>query len=297
MNVRDDWVAQVHRDFFPFAIRTDEQGEFAGHSRFLGAGALRIGSVVAGPHSVWVSRANSEATRSDMVKLLWLQEGSASVERGAEGWQIHAGQWMAYAVDSPYQFHSTVATRFCTVVCHRKLLGLPDRVAQGFAPAAIDGLALIAQQTIQTALTQQLQMTEAFERVLVFSIQQSVLDLPGHDDREPPHGVQQRHVLAEARRLVQAHFHDPQLHADAIAARLGVSRRSLFTAFAKDSDSPGRYIQECRLVAARQQLLSTAGARSNLTALAMQVGFNDSAHFSRLYRKRFGEAPSETRAA
>ena len=57
-------------------------------------------------------------------------------------------------------------------------------------------------------------------------------------------------------------------------------------------DIPGGYLQDLRLRKAQSLLLSTGEA---VKTVAARVGYPDEFHFSRLFRKRFGQAPSAFR--
>ncbi|WP_127090990.1 helix-turn-helix domain-containing protein [Aquabacter cavernae] len=77
----------------------------------------------------------------------------------------------------------------------------------------------------------------------------------------------------------------------------GQSARSLQYSFQKQFGCPPLvWIRNERLNAARD-LLMTRGAESSVTAVALMFGFSNLGDFSRLYREKFGEYPSETLAA
>ena len=57
--------------------------------------------------------------------------------------------------------------------------------------------------------------------------------------------------------------------------------------------SPMRYLREVRLDTARSRLLGN-GAR--VSEVAVAVGFESPAHFTREFKRRFGVSPSKTRA-
>lgn len=98
--------------------------------------------------------------------------------------------------------------------------------------------------------------------------------------------------VAAAVRLMESHFEDP-LTISQIASIVGVSSRRLETLF-KDTlgQRPRDYYLAYRLNAARRQLVAGSGSTIQI---ATSCGFNSAAAFSRAYRRRFGESPSETR--
>lgn len=76
-----------------------------------------------------------------------------------------------------------------------------------------------------------------------------------------------------------------------LCTRLGVSRRTLQTAFARVLDvSPLAYVKAARLNRARSQLKEAA----SVTDAATACGFWHFGHFARDYLAMFGERPSET---
>ncbi len=101
-----------------------------------------------------------------------------------------------------------------------------------------------------------------------------------------------------ARLRAQAHAAVARDPADWDAVRLAehlqVSRRRLDAALAEEGLTASRLIWELRLSRARVALL--AAAEPSITALAFELGFKDSAHFSRLFRQRHGAAPRQWRA-
>ena len=101
--------------------------------------------------------------------------------------------------------------------------------------------------------------------------------------------------LAAARRVVAAELENPALAPDWLAARLGLSRTTLYRLFAPLGGVAG-YIQDRRLDRVRA-LLGDAASRRRISDLAFACGFASEAHFSRLFRARFGVTARDWRAA
>ncbi|MXY05031.1 MAG: AraC family transcriptional regulator [Gammaproteobacteria bacterium] len=83
-----------------------------------------------------------------------------------------------------------------------------------------------------------------------------------------------------------------------LSAATGGSPRSIQLAFAERIQiTPRRYFRAIRLHRARHALLTGAGGRSaTIGDIAAAHGFWNWSLFTQLYRRQFGEAPSETRA-
>jgi transcriptional regulator GlxA family with amidase domain len=85
------------------------------------------------------------------------------------------------------------------------------------------------------------------------------------------------------------------LSLDAVAARVGLSRRHLERIFKQHLDChPARYYLELRLKRARQLLLQTD---MSIMEVTVSCGFQSSPHFSKRYKDLFGHPPSAERRA
>lgn len=97
-------------------------------------------------------------------------------------------------------------------------------------------------------------------------------------------------------RLAVRYVHDNlsrKLSLTEIANHVHVSPRQLSRIFASFvGTSPAAYIEKARLDRAEQQLLHTTRA---IKEIAREVGFDDVAHFSRVFSRRFGNPPGDFR--
>jgi len=96
--------------------------------------------------------------------------------------------------------------------------------------------------------------------------------------------------LERVSRIVAARLHDPRLSGRDIALELGVTVRTLQLWLAATGKTPSSYILEARLTKATERLM---GSRiESVTAIAYDLGFRDSAYFTRCFTRRFGMAPT-----
>jgi AraC-like DNA-binding protein len=99
-----------------------------------------------------------------------------------------------------------------------------------------------------------------------------------------------------ARELADEHLADPGLSPSLLARRLNVSVRTLHRAFATTEEPVAAYVRRKRLEQARRELL-TAWDRPSIAEAAARWHFADSSHFTRAFKKQFGETPSRVIAA
>lgn len=99
-----------------------------------------------------------------------------------------------------------------------------------------------------------------------------------------------RGLRASAITLIDRVLHDPALKIETLTRSLGVSRATLFRAFAP-SGGIGLYIKRRRLEVAREALLARVGRRPTVGEIAHAHGFVSESHFSRSFRDHYGQAP------
>ncbi len=109
-----------------------------------------------------------------------------------------------------------------------------------------------------------------------------------------PRSAGERHV-AQAEAFILAHAGEPLSIAD-IAAAAGTSSRSLQFAFKRYRNStPRAFLQACRLDLLHRRL-SWAEPGTRIVDAALECGITHLGRGAAAYRRRFGEAPSETLA-
>lgn len=112
---------------------------------------------------------------------------------------------------------------------------------------------------------------------------------PQPDDDQPESAVGWT-IARRAIAFIDAHLDDPGLSVACIAADSCVSPRHLQRTFASSGTTVTAAIRERRLERAKAHLVSQPDAP--ISHIAHRWGFADLAHFSRLFKAAYGEAPS-----
>ena len=103
-------------------------------------------------------------------------------------------------------------------------------------------------------------------------------------------------VLRERiKRHVQQKLVDPGLGIESIARALNCSKRALHKSFEREGHSLRDYIWDRRLQRALGELEGERHAGGSITDIAFASGFSSAAHFSRMFRARYGSSPREWR--
>lgn len=292
-----DWLARLFQ-----GLQSDEYGDtaFDGRAATLHAGDVVLTRLTATRHRVRRSSTVARATEQPYLKIVAPWTGCAGVEqKGRETW-VTPGQWSiydttdSYAVANPERVEHLIVMLPKDAVAERGL-ALDPLMARRLGDYG--GIARVALQTMRTAFSELHEMPETAARGVGDAITQlvrlSLLDLAGQVS-----ALTQREALRERiKQYVTQHLADRTLTVDALARALGCSRRQLYNAFADEPDGVAGYILQKRLDACRRAFDDRLSSHRSITDIALGNGFENMAHFSRVFRARLGMAPSDYRRA
>jgi AraC-like DNA-binding protein len=104
-------------------------------------------------------------------------------------------------------------------------------------------------------------------------------------------------ILRTIKQHIAAHLEQADLSVATVAARNGIGARYLQRLFEAEGTTFTEYVLEERLARAHGLLSDPRQVARKVCAVAFDVGFGDLSYFNRTFRRRFGAAPSEIRAA
>ena len=133
---------------------------------------------------------------------------------------------------------------------------------------------------------------DAVAMSVTLSLLDSALNRARLAEERPSRAGQQ---LERMREWASPRLGDPDLDADMLANVFGLSRRSLYRLFAAAGTTPHRWLANLRLDLAQQWLRDPASPHRSVCQVAFAAGFNDSSHFARLFKRRFGTPPASAR--
>ncbi|MCJ2048668.1 helix-turn-helix domain-containing protein [Methylobacterium sp. J-070] len=96
------------------------------------------------------------------------------------------------------------------------------------------------------------------------------------------------------RRFIEAELAAPDLNAETLGRRFGVSRSALYRLFAPLGGVSG-YVRQRRLARAYRDLAAGDGRFARISEIAYRCGFESAAHFAQAFRAEFGCAPRDVR--
>ena len=126
---------------------------------------------------------------------------------------------------------------------------------------------------------------ESYFEILAACIGEDWGSLPGGSD-----------LGGQVLRFVDTHISEPTLGPCQVASAMGISVRHLHRVLSVTGNTLGEYIRGRRLEQCRLDLSDPRFAGRTITEIAFSRGFSDAAHFSHLFRRRFGVSPRAFRA-
>ncbi|GAA3049988.1 hypothetical protein GCM10010464_12770 [Pseudonocardia yunnanensis] len=99
-------------------------------------------------------------------------------------------------------------------------------------------------------------------------------------------------LLDVMRTHVRKHLADPELRVEELARRHHVSVRQTYSLSERIGTTPGAYLREQRLLAARTMLSDPRYDRRPVSSIAAAVRFRDLNAFERAFRRQYGTTPA-----
>ncbi len=217
-----------------------------------------------------------------------------------EGWliqngrevQLQPGDWVVYDNTRPYRltFNGDYKQRLILVPKAQLEARLPDienTLAQPLS--STQGLGKVTANFVHTTWSEMGQLgLEASKQ-----LNQTLIELLVSNLREVSQTVaavnhSRAVTLLEIKHYIDEHLHDNQLSVGMIAQALHISKRYLHHLFEQEELSITRYLWEKRLERCKADLSAPHLGHRSITDIAHAWGFRSSAHFSRLFKERYG---------
>jgi AraC-like DNA-binding protein len=260
----------------------------------LDLGGFRVADIAGNPHVVERAPRLVRARPKDAMFATLLLEGQAFFYYGHGCLSLTAGDVIVYGTDAPYLFGFSTSMR-------QLLVDVPRTLFQERCGTASDSPLKVAVDGAGTAALS----AAALRQMLLGLVEDPLMAPPSTGDhvldlfeimttgRGTPAGVGR---LLSAKEFIADRLGDPDLCTDRVAHAVGVTARHLNRAFADEGTTVAQYIQARRLDAARVDLTAVSMRVDRIADIAGRWGFASQAHFTRLFRARFGCTPSEVRA-
>jgi AraC-like DNA-binding protein len=295
------WASRVRRDFFPLDLSVDRAAPFAADVQINEIPRCKIAQVRATAHIAAMSLEGCRHLSKRYIKVIWQQAGSAHLEQGGREVDLQAGTWTIYEASRSYELHMSQDTEFAVFLCETTSQDVLVTLAQRAAGRSmqIAGGAAVALATLSSMRAEGDCLTPLSRGTVVdfvTTLLSQELQFADGGNAAARRRVQEA-LLRDAQQFVRQHLDRHELSPDMIASALHVSRRTLYHAFELAGETPQALVQRLRLERCRDVLSHAGSDGASITQLALEFGFADPAYFTRVFRQRFGQTPSQFRAA
>ena len=294
------WRHWISATFVPLECVPTSRKPFRGEVAHWELGDLLVSRVTADPHVASRTRRMIAIRDADRYKVGLLTRGSCHLSQAGREALLQPGDLVIYDCRRPYTmtFDQPHEMSFLMFPCDR--LRLP--------PAAVDQVLVTPVPSSQSTGS----LVAPFLRRLVSNLEQSedsvnyrladnVLDLlatlfgecAGGPPTDP--AAVRRSLLLTVCAWIDRHLGDPDLDPEAIARANHISVRYLHRLFHGQGTSVARWVRERRLDNCRRDLENPALAERGVLTIARRWGFDDPAHFSKIFKAAYGEPPGKYR--
>ena len=258
---------------------------------------LKICQIEASQHRIALPVSRVKAGEHPYVKVLFQTYGVSHFEQNGRRIELQPGDCLAYDVSCPHSIISPSQTRHEVVIVPTDLLnerGFQAAKMPAFKFSARAGTGRIAHDFVHATFGEAPRLlpntANGVADTLIDLLLLPLREVGAVFDRGGPAVL---HLRAQA--FIREHLRDPDLSIDQISAALGCSKRYLHMLFSEKGMTVSDYIWHARLQHCREELETKGG--KTITDVAFSWGFSSSSHFSRVFRKYFGIAPSSIHKA
>jgi AraC-like DNA-binding protein len=294
------WVEEVCRTYVALNVAKVDDSPFRA-----GLDITHLGDTVLAELHATALRADrrpAEIARSagDYAILILQQSGTMIVAQDGRDVRLVPGAATVVDTTRPYTLYLTEPVRQIVLHCPRHQLESRVRSMRAVTAACIAGGsptgALLA-GTLVTLARERRGFTppeaEAVGRYALDLLATSLEATP--EARAAVFSRGSAALMTRINAFLRDNLADPGLSPTRIAEAHGISVRHVHRLFHESGDSVGAAIRRFRLDRCRADLEDPRQRARSVTAIALRWGFNDSAHFSRVFRARFGLAPRAVR--
>lgn len=228
-------------------------------------------------------------------------EGTARITQDGKSFTLKEDALAIVPGGIPYRVNypergSKIILRIPYLVFHERLLG---REVHDFGATLFDGGLVPIIISLLKSLTheEKSQLADIDQFMLADNFLSMIGSVVRLRRRSEAQGTEKNHSARLCRILsyIEENFSDHRLTPARIAEANFVSIRHLHGLFQQRGTTVSKWLWDRRLRAGREDLLDTSKAPMTICEIAFSRGFNDSAHFSRAFKDRFGASPREFR--
>lgn len=289
------WEEHNARALVGLACSSYAEDGLLARQRNLRVGELRLADIRGNEHVIERTPGICRDFPKESVFASVVLQGQAVFFHSGGCLTVRAGDIVLYDTARPYLFGFSTPMRKLLLDVPREVFAERFRSPGLPAPIALSASQITPASRTLRSLLQGLTTCEGPSHADDLALELLCLLVAERAGDRPASPTRLLHLLV-AKDYIDRHLHDPGLNARRIAAALGISVRHLSRVFEPEGLTPGRYVMDRRLSKANTDLSDPVMARTTVAEIAHRHGFASQAHFTRVFRERFGRTPGAARA-
>ncbi|WP_305096744.1 helix-turn-helix domain-containing protein [Croceibacterium aestuarii] len=294
-----DWAAST---IAPIEVQVFDQDSFAARWVSHGIGQLRLLHLHAPAQRVTHTGADGTSGRAaPSIQLVYARRGSLRTQMAGKRFTVEPGQFVLLDNTRFYQMemdgeHEAVDLMMPQGWLEKYLPDPEELLARPFDSSRGWGAPLGA---LLEAMLGNLDEAPLPRSLIAEQVGHLLGLATGFPDPPASSRAGSRHrgqLAREILRRIESDYAEPNLSPEAVADKLGISKRYLQTLLAGSGTSFVQELNATRLDRASDLLADPRAAGLPVSEIAWRCGFLDAGYFTRLFRKRFGITPRAWRA-
>ena len=296
------WNDLVCRTFLRVEVQSLFDGPFFGTVTTSQLAFIKFAQVATQPSLVTRSKQFIAQTTEDYVKIIYQLNGETTLNQAGRMAHLGPGDWVFFDCSRPYSLahlptdprHLILVLQFPkNVICAR----LPNiELLTGYTLSSKTGLGKVTYNFIESTLHE----STGIKPECAPPLAETLVDLVATNLSQSlgptrTAAKSQAVTLLEVKAYIHQHLADAHLSSFSIAKALNISKSYLYSLFQGEDTTVNRYIWDLRLEKSRADLANPLHSHRTITEIAFAWGFNNSTHFSRMFKDRFGLSAREYR--
>jgi AraC-like DNA-binding protein len=241
---------------------------------------------------IWKPGPGLHSWRTSSLVIFFNESGAVKIEQDSQTMTLTEGSLIVFDGSIKYTQTFDTNSRSVAIRVPKALLEasgglLSNRGMFMLEPSVPDVALLMSQLMGATAFGERCSL---YGRGLVADYVTDLMQLISDDLAASTHSNGSSLVLRRVKLFLERNVGNEKIDMDAIASAIGLSKRQLFRIFEREGFSATRYLLLQRLVQARK-MLASGGNNLRINDVAWRCGFISAAHFSRVFKKVYGESP------